>query len=161
MLSYAFSSGQILVRTFGDHYSDSCHESAPKTRPTDLHTQIEILKKANQIAHYRQKCRSGNQPTAIERREGGQQTTNSKTTGGIGDDERKGGGGGGGGGGSVQTTPRDEWLTKGIRRRHIGAERDMGSGNNLIERRGATLAAVLLVFCYLAVVYRHIDCHSL
>jgi hypothetical protein len=59
---------------------------------------------------------------------------------GTGGDERGGGGDGGSEGGG-------EWQTKGIRRRHIGAERDMGSENRLIERRGAALPDVLLVLC--------------
>ena len=41
----------------GDHYSESCHEPAPKPCPTDLDTKIDPLKKINQIAHNRHKTK--------------------------------------------------------------------------------------------------------
>ena len=59
---------------FGTHYSESCHEPAPKTRPTDLDAKIDESKKINQIAYNRHKRQKKKKPGNNEKASGGNAT---------------------------------------------------------------------------------------
>ena len=51
--------------TFGDHYSKLCPPgTAPKTRPTNLNTEVDMIKKANQIAYNSQKKQKKKKPNS-------------------------------------------------------------------------------------------------